>query len=239
MSRTTRCRSCPPLRSRPTISFASLRTTLRIGVATEHADQRPKRFGRGRLGLVQRHEAHLSWPTGKCLSQYGTVAQVIASAFASGMSAAAAVEGHPVFCPLHAAALTSPDGHPRTFRCRQSRLGAVSRLIGGRWLGQGVGRIFRSKVEGYPTTSERRVGLPGGEKGGLVAKPALGRCEKGPSPRHTRKSEGAPAQLSAASLQIAGQRRDASWDSASTDYDGDRNAGQTQGLARSHGGHNV
>ena len=58
------------------------------------------------------------------------------------------------------------------------------------------GRIFRSKVEGYPTTSERRVGRPGGEKGGLVAKPGLGRCEKGPSPSHAR-SEGARTQLSA------------------------------------------
>jgi hypothetical protein len=62
------------------------------------------------------------------------------------------------------------------------------------------GRIFRSKVEGYPTTSERRVGRPGGEKGGLVAKPALSRCETGPSPSDARKSEGARAQLSAASL---------------------------------------
>jgi hypothetical protein len=56
---------------------------------------------------------------------------------------------------------------------------------------------------------------------------------------HARKSEGARAQLSAASLQIVGQRRDTSWGSASTYHDGDRNAGQAQGLARSHGGQNV
>ena len=64
-------------------------------------------------------------------------------------------------------------------------------------------------------------------------------ARKAPSPSYARKSEGARAQLSAAPLQTAGQWRDAARDSASVDHDGDRNAWQTQCLARSHGGQNV
>ena len=50
-----------------------------------------------------------------------------------------------------------------------------------------------------------------------IRPPATVTCEK---------ERGARAQLSAASQQIVGQRRDASWDSASSDHDGDRNAGK-------------